>query len=228
MKTLICCAVATATLGMLSTPASAFEAGDLVVRGGLTQVAPNDESGGVYTDFGGLGATPLQVGVGNDTQLGLNLVYFYNAHVAVELLAATPFKHDLTLENDQAPLLGNGALGETKQLPPTLSLLYYFNGAEAAFQPYAGVGINYTVFFEDNFNAQRESQGFSDLQLDNSFGLAAQVGFDYLLDQHWMVNASVRYIDIDTTANFNLGGQRSYVDVQVDPIVSSLMIGYRF
>jgi len=228
MKTLISCVVASAALGLVSAPVSAYEAGDIVIRGGLTQVAPNEESGGVYTDFGGLGSTALKVGVESNTQLGLNLVYFVSPHLAVELLAATPFKHDLTLENDQAPLLGNGALGETKQLPPTLSVLYYFNGAAAAFRPYAGVGLNYTLFFEDNFTTHREGQGFSDLQLDNSFGLAAQVGFDYQLDQHWLVNASVRYIDIDTTANFKLGGERSYVDVAVDPIVSSLMIGYKF
>lgn len=227
MKTLICCAVTAASLALTTSQAMAYEAGDILVRGGLTHVAPNDDSDGVYTDFGGLGSTPLEAGVGNDTQLGLNLVYFVTPRVAVELLAATPFKHDLTLHKDVTGL-GNGALGETKHLPPTLSVLYYFNSPESALQPYAGVGVNYTVFFEDHFTSHRRGQGFSDLQLDNSFGLAAQVGFDYQLDEHWMVNGSVRYIDIDTTANFKLGGADSHVDVSVDPIVSSLMLGYKF
>ena len=106
------------------------------MRGGLTNVAPKEDSGKVYTDFGSLGTTALEVGAGNDTQLGLNLVYFYNSHLAVELLAATPFSHDLDLEKDNLSL-GKGALGKTKQLPPTLSVLHFFGAADAVFQPYA-------------------------------------------------------------------------------------------
>tara|TARA_R110002167_G_scaffold42226_5_gene128400 strand:- start:410 stop:1123 length:714 start_codon:yes stop_codon:yes gene_type:complete len=227
MKALICTTVAGAVLGLASSSVLAYEAGDLVVRGGLTNVAPKGDSDKVYTDFGGLGSTALEVGVGNDTQLGLNLVYFYSPHLAVELLAATPFSHDLDLEKDNLGL-GNGSLGETKQLPPTLSVLYFFGSTDAVFQPYAGVGLNYTVFFEDNFTADREAQGFSDLKLDNSFGLAVQAGFDYQIDKHWLINGSVRYIDIATTANFKLGGKNSRVDVDINPIVSSLMIGYKF
>ena len=41
-------------------------------------------------------------------------------------------------------------LGETKHLPPTLSVLYYFD-TNSAIKPYMGVGINYTIFFEDSF-----------------------------------------------------------------------------
>ncbi|MFT6916391.1 MAG: outer membrane protein [Motiliproteus sp.] len=222
MKTLIFTAIAGAALGLASTTVAAFETGDIVVRGGLTNVAPQDDSGKVHV--GGT-ATPYEVSVDNDTQLGLNLVYFYTPRVAVELLAATPFSHDMALENAGAL---NGPLGESKQLPPTLSVLYYFGATDAALQPYAGVGVNYTAFFDEKFTAESEANGFSDLELDNSFGLAVQAGFDYQLDKHWMINGSVRYIDIDTTANFKTGGTSSHVDVDIDPIVSSLMVGYRF
>lgn len=229
MKTLIFTAIAAATLGLASTTVAAYETGDLVVRGGFTQVAPQGDSGKIYTGYDNLGTTALEVGVDNDTQLGLNLVYFYTPRVAVELLAATPFSHDMNVENNNlAPTVSDGSLGESKQLPPTLSVLYYFGATDAALQPYAGLGVNYTVFFDESFTAEREDEGFSDLKLDNSFGLAVQAGFDYQLDKHWMINGSVRYIDIDTTANFKLGGENSHVDVDIDPIVSSLMVGYRF
>ncbi len=225
-KLMLCSAIAAA---VVSSPASfAYQAGDVVVRAGITQVAPEDKSGKVYTDFGSLGVTGLEVGVDSDSQLGLNLVYFYTANWAVEVLAASPFEHGVTLQNDTAPLLGNGPLADVKQLPPTVSALYFFNDSANAFQPYAGVGINYTTFFEEEFTASRKTQGFSDLKLDDSWGLSAQVGFDYRLNANWLVNASVRYIDIDTTANFKLGGANSSVDVDIDPIVSSVMIGYQF
>ena len=53
---------------------------------------------------------------------------------------------------------------------------------------------------------------------------------DYHIDDHWSVNASVRYIDIDTEATFTAagGGVPGKVSVDIDPIVVSLMVGYTF
>ena len=69
----------------------------------------------------------------------------------LELLAATPFKHDITL-ND-APV----KVGSTKHLPPTLSVQWYPRGGNNGWQPYVGVGLNYTTFFDtkttDEFGA---------------------------------------------------------------------------
>lgn len=51
------------------------------------------------------------------------------------------------------------------------------------------------------------------MSLDNSFGLAAQVGADYMLNDKWFVNGSIRWIDIDTQAFFNLSGAEGTVAV---------------
>jgi outer membrane protein len=65
--------------------------------------------------------------------------------------------------------------------------------------------------------------------LDNSFGLAAQVGADYMLNDKWFVNGSARWIDIDTEASFNLNGAEGSVDsIEIDPWVYSVTLGYRF
>ncbi|MEH6648562.1 MAG: OmpW family outer membrane protein [Motiliproteus sp.] len=221
MKKAILCAAITAAI-VTSPIAHAYEAGDILVRAGITNVAPNDSSGKVYVDGS---ATPYEVSVDSDTQLGLNLVYFYNQNWAVEVLAATPFSHGINLQNAG---VADGPLAEVSHLPPTISALYFFNGGNNSFQPYAGVGINYTAFFDEEFTADRTAAGFSDLKLDDSWGLAAQLGFDYQLNERWLINASVRYIDISTTANFKVGGADSSVDVDIDPFVTSLMVGYKF
>ena len=49
------------------------------------------------------------------------------------------------------------------------------------------------------------SETASGSSLDNSFGLSAQVGMDYQIDKKWHVNASVRFIDIETEASFKVG-----------------------
>jgi outer membrane protein len=205
----------------------AYEVGDVIVRAGLTSVSPDESSSNVMVQ--GVGDVGMGASVNSNTQLGLNAVYMLTNQIGLELLAASPFKHDITLTNtqDNDLGLGDGKLAQSRQLPPTLSLVYYlpFSGNV---QPYLGVGLNYTVFFDEQFVDSRQDQSFNDLRLDESFAMAAQIGMDYKLNEHWLVNASVRYIDIDTQARFEVLGLPAKVSVDVDPWVYSLLLGYKF
>lgn len=205
----------------------AHQPGDIIIRAGLTTVVANDESG--HVNVNGVGDVGMAVEVNNNTQLGLNFVYLFDSHYAIEVLAATPFSHDITLTNtsDNALELGDAKLANTKQLPPTISVLYYFNSAGAV-QPYIGAGLNYTVFFDEQFVSDREAQSFTELKLDDSFGVAVQAGFDYSINDNMLVNASLRYIDIDTEANFGVLDTTAKVSTEIDPWVFSLMLGYKF
>lgn len=207
----------------------AYEKGDIVVRAGLTTVAPDESSSNITVGGANLG---FGVNVDSDTQLGLNFAYFFTDNWNVELLAATPFKHDVNVNDNP---LGLGKLGEVTHLPPSLLANYYFNDSSSPFQPYAGLGLNYTIFFDEEFTSANEGIGFSDLDLDSSFGLSAQVGFDYMLDENWLINASVRYIDISTDADFTLNNADlgfsnapGTVSVDIDPWVYTLSVGYKF
>lgn len=255
-KTLLAALIATSSIAM---PVMANNAGDILVRAGLTTVQPDNTDATVYAAdmtvnvAGGPAAT---VSVEDNTQLGLNLVYFYTDKIAFELLAATPFSHDIKVDIGASEAL----LGETKHLPPVLSALYYFNDADSKIQPYVGIGLNYTIFFQDNFAPVMqgdaipvtglggqsiaelsgalglpdgtESVGLraKDLKLKNSWGLALQAGVDYHIDEKWHVNASARYIDIDTTATFKATALEvpGKVDVSIDPWVFTLAVGYKF
>lgn len=202
----------------LSLPVHAYEAGDWILKAGATKVMPDDSSGNVFVAENDLG---MGVSVGDNTQLGLNIGYFINRKIAIELLLATPFKHDIGLNTV-------GALGSAKHLPPTLTANYYFANSRAAFQPYLGAGVNYTFFFEEEFTSANKQAGFSDLSLDDSLGLSAQAGFDYMLDAKWQLNASVRWMNINTDAKFNLNGDKGTVVVDIDPFVYTVSLGYRF
>ncbi|OUR80270.1 outer membrane protein OmpW [Colwellia psychrerythraea] len=210
-----------ALLSSLSTAAFANQAGDILIRGGATMVSPDSGKSTVLLSGADSG---LELSVGDDTQLGLNFVYFFDSNWAVELLAATPFDHDIELHADGATTL----LADTKQLPPTLSVLYYFD-TSSALKPYVGAGINYTVFFDNSFTSTYSEAGFSDLELDNSFGYSVQVGADYEIDKNWSVNVSARYIDISTDASFAVSGDNiGSASVDVNPMVYSVMLGYTF
>ncbi len=53
---------------------------------------------------------------------------------------------------------------------------------------------------------------------------------DYALTERWHLNASVRWIDIDTEAEITsaLGTTITVDDLEIDPWVYQLNIGYRF
>lgn len=236
------------TLLSTSVMATNYKAGDIVIRGGLTNVTPDSGNSTIYaaSQTVNLGGGVISASVEDDTQLGLNFVYFFDTNMAIELLAATPFEHDIMVDTGA----GQANLGTTKQLPPTLSALYYFD-IHSAFKPYIGLGINYTIFFDDKFKPAMQGENspqivsISDgttitaigaaldadnLDLDSSWGFSAQLGADYILDKNWSINASIRYIDINTEATFTAVNTTvpGKVSVDVDPMVYSLMIGYKF
>jgi outer membrane protein len=67
------------------------------------------------------------------------------------------------------------------------------------------------------------------LSLDTSTGVAAQIGADFNFSGSWLLNADIRYIDIGTKATVKGDeGKLSLGTVNIDPLVYSLMVGYRF
>jgi outer membrane protein len=216
-----------AFLSALPTAVLANQAGDFLVRGGLTLVTP--DSGQTPILLGGNADNGMSLSVEDNTQLGLNFVYFFDNNWAIEVLAATPFTHDVTLQDPKGTLKADGAqLAEVSQLPPTVSAIYYFD-TNSAFKPYVGVGVNYTIFFDEEFSGAAKELGLSNLELDGSLGYSVQVGADYHINDKWHLNASARYIDINSDATFDFNGDSiGSASVDVNPMVYSIMLGYKF
>ncbi|MBN7768329.1 outer membrane beta-barrel protein [Marinobacter daepoensis] len=200
---------------MAAAPAAqAFEAGDFVVRAGAVHVAPDDSSDEVRL-AGGV-ATGSDVAVDTNTQLGIRGTYMFTSHLGLGVLAATPFKHNITGKDG---LLDGADIGETKHLPPTITLQYYPMASTSALQPYAGVGVNYTTFFE-------EKSDLGELELDDSVGVAVEFGVDYMLSEQFGLNAAVWWADIDTEAEIK--GVTEKLDVEIDPMVYMVGFTYKF
>jgi outer membrane protein len=215
-------------LALLAPVAEAHQTGDIIVRAGAARVVPNEDSGNVKLD--GTKVAGTKATADNSTQLGLTFAYMLSDHVGLELLAATPFSHTIGVKGLGPGL--DGKLADVKQLPPTLSLQYYPMDSSSKFQPYAGIGLNYTRFFNNDLTGERKQQGFSNLKLKDSVGLAGQIGMDYMLTDRVMLNASIWYIDIDTKATVDgpsaLSVGKTKVDVDIDPWVYMVGLGYKF
>lgn len=197
--------------------ASAHQAGDFLFRAGSATVRPNAGSDDVL----GQGSFSAN----NNTQLGLTFGYMVTDNIGVELLAATPFRHKVGL-NGQAV---NGDIATVHDLPPSLMAQYYFGDKQDKLRPYLGVGVNYTTFFDEKFNDNGKDAGLSNLSLKDSWGVAAQAGLDYNLDEHWMLNMSVWWMNIETKTRFDdAAGNHHSIDTRLDPWVFMFGAGYRF
>ncbi|MCV6615990.1 MAG: outer membrane beta-barrel protein [Cellvibrionaceae bacterium] len=222
---------------VMAGQAQAYEAGDIFVRAGATSVNPDGGSSNVFAD-GAVLAADSGVDVDNDVQLGLTLTYMVTNEIGLEVLAATPFSHTATGKGPTLDSLGVGDIAKTKHLPPTISAVYHFNTG-GAITPYVGLGLNYTFFFDEEGGSDLEAGvGNLDVDIEESWGLAYQVGMDIDLGDNMMINASIRYIDIDTTANLDVNqatpalglsaNSRLSADLDIDPMVYSIMFGYKF
>ncbi|WP_444882803.1 OmpW/AlkL family protein [Microbulbifer sp. PSTR4-B] len=232
MNRITACATAALT-AVLSAPVLAYEEGSFILRGGMATVAPDTSSSALSANGSKIGNTGVDVD--NGSALGLTGVYMFRDHWGVELVAATPFSHDIEVVGEG---LGNFDLGETKHLPPTLLVQWYPMDTQSTIQPYVGLGVNYTAFFDEEVSSTGNATlkgigatGDSKLSLDNSFGLAAEAGIDFAFgaDQRWLFNMSVFWMDIDTDATVKVPGVGNVTaKVDIDPLVYMAGLGYRF
>lgn len=231
-KSLVIRGVALSVLAsLMATGVSAADAPKYKSRVGITNVNPKSSNGTIAVGILPGEPTGLSTDVQDDTMLTFNGVYMVTENIGIELLAALPFDHEI--EASGAVLGALGEIGSTKHLPPTLSAQYYFNNS-SAFTPYVGLGINYTLFFQEELTSGAATLlsgqlgttvNTNDISLSNSVGFAYQVGVDYDINENMLINLDVRKMDIDTDVKI-IGVDVG--EVKIDPTVISLNFGYKY
>lgn len=148
----------------------------------------------------------------------IDFTYFITPNIAAELIAATS-RHDLKLKNSAAGRSLN--LGSVWVLPPTLTLQYHFFSQEIV-SPYIGVGVNYSVFYNETDGAVDE------VDVENAWGYAFQGGVDFQIPKsRWVVNLDAKKIFLSPNAKVN-GGDIESDNFDLDPWVFGVGFGYRF
>lgn len=152
----------------------------------------------------------------------IDISYFFTKNFAVEAICCVvPAKI-----NAKGAVAALGNVGEVIAFPPTVTLQYHFTDL-GAFKPYVGVGVNYTHFFKNGNGAN-----FANLKVDDSWGIAGQIGFDYMIDKHWAFNVDVKKIYMQPNAQVNLltgGGAVPLVaKTKIDPWLIGIGVGYKF
>ena len=172
----------------------------------------------------------------------LDVSYYFTKNIAVEAICCLS-KHNVT----GTGVLNGLPVGSTWVFPPTVLLQYHFTNF-GAFQPYIGVGVNFTAYFGTKSGGGSAPfftpalgltgvNSVSNLSIGSSWGVAGQVGFDYMLNSNWGLNVDVKRIMMRPTAHalvWNtvaaplVGPIPVRAKVNIDPWVVSAGITYRF
>ena len=204
--------------------------GDFMIRvlgtGVITQDSVNSltlDAPGASLDLRALG---LDAEVSNEFIPATTLTYFLNNNLAIELFCCFA-KHDIDLKD---PVLGlSGEVADFWIFPPALTLQYHFTGM-GGLKPYVGAGVQYIAFFDESVG--NSPLGGTGVDIDSAFGFVLQAGIDVEIGNGWYLNADVKKTWLDTEAQWQnvlaAPGLNVNADVDVDPLIVSAGIGYRF
>lgn len=194
--------------------------GDILVRLRVLDVNAQNDSSNVMLN-GVPAFVGTQVAARDSVTLDIDFTYMVSDNFGVELLLDTSHEHDVAL--------GATDVASVRVLPPSL-IAQYHAAPGAAVRPYVGVGVNYTLFFDETSTAALDGVmgGKTDVDLDASTGLVFQAGVDFDINDTWFANIDFKKIDINTQATLTGGGNVATVNVSIDPIIVGIGIGMKF
>lgn len=184
--------------------------GDWFTRLRALYIDPNDSSGSVNTiPHSGVSVHPSWTGE-------FDFGYMFTKNLGFELILATS-KHTLMGKKS----LTGTKIGTTWVLPPTLTLQWRF-APKYIIQPYVGVGVNYSLYYNEHCSLAGTS-----LDLKHSWGPAVQAGMDMFFYKNWFFNVDVKYIWMDTHAYLS-GDVHGRVHVNINPWVFGFGFGRKW
>ncbi len=192
-----------ASFGMLLAGQVAAQESPWLVRARAVYVDMNNND---ETDLTGYG-----LNVNNKTIPELDVSYFFNKNVAVELI--------LTVPQTQHVYKADGTdLGTFKHLPPTLTAQYHFTGF-SGYKPYVGAGVNLTKISDEKLGSGTISLS------QNSVGPVFQAGVDVPLTKQISLNFDVKKVYLKTDV---VVSGTNHGTLKLDPVLFGVGVGYRF
>jgi outer membrane protein len=156
--------------------------------------------------------------IDDDYSVGLETGYRFTPNWSVSLTVGAP---------PSAQLIGTGPLagvelGEVNYGPAVLAGQYHFTNFGAKFEPYVGLGVNYTIVLSSKDGAVQN------LDVDSPFGFVLQAGVESRINDRWGLFVDAKRIWLDTDARGTVGGAPAEAKVTIDPLIVMAGVSYRF
>lgn len=224
--------VVLALAAMFSPMVAQAEAGDWVVRARAVNISPNEDSDlgkTVNRNVAPVMSNGAELKVDSNTILEFDISYYITKNIAAELILATGSKHEVSVSKEPGAEVPNQLLGSVDVLPPTLTVQWHFN-PDQTIDPYVGAGINYTAFLDKRLDVRQGPLAGTDIKVErDSWGYALQAGVDINLKDGWLINADVKYIDLDTDVKLRTATGWTKIDsLDINPWVFGIGVGKKF
>ncbi len=224
-------AAAAATLLALCGTASA----QWTVRGGLTHIAPHSSASDAVGPMLPAAPSGISVEVADKATLFLSVAYALDPHMELELALGSPPTHDVNAQiaarlPPHIVAFDGRTLAEVRQIAPTLFFNYKFGDANSQWRPFVGVGVNYTKFDKRTSTAVGNAfqGGPTNIHMKDSWGLAAQVGVSYRINERWSVTGAIATAHVKSVITATTAGVARSMDIRFRPTVLTIAAGYTF
>jgi outer membrane protein len=215
----------------LSSTAFAHEPGNFIVRAGVMYSGPKSDSSGISVNGSDISGSKVKTS-GSGQLINLSGTWIFAPHFGLEAMVGGGFLHELRARGTGGnPRIAEGRFAEVMQQPITATVQFFFLDPKSGFQPYIGVGLNYTMFYGERFTRRQRRLGYKRDELDvkNAWGWAAQVGADIALTDKLYLNAAVWRLDVEAKAKGEArNGDEIKFKMNLDPWIYSIGVGYKF
>jgi Outer membrane protein W len=192
-------------------------------------------------DLSGFNTPPgLNLDVGNAPTLGITFVRDLPGPWSFELVLGYPPKVRTDAMGANWAKVGikpGTGITDVDVVSPTAFINYHILGKQSKWDPFVGLGINYTHFTHTKaLSALTDHLGPTQINLSDSWGAAAHAGLIYHIDPRWSVVGTVAIADVqsDLTStsyspvNPSLITSQGKTHINFHPVVYTLAVGYSF
>lgn len=188
---------------------------DWYIKAGLAHLTLDDEA-----DFT-VGGAPFPTGaLETDPQLtaSVEIGKFVTRNISVGYTFGFP----PTAEAEGAGgFAGLGRLADVTYGPMALTAQYHFM-ATSQFSPYLGAGLSYMWIMDT------EDAALTGVDAEDDLGLVLQAGANFKFNDDWSMFVDVKKADLSTTATGFFGAAPISADVEMNPLVISTGLGFKF
>jgi len=168
--------------------------------------------------FSGIPESGVQLD--SDETLSGSVAWFFKDYAAFEISSSLPYSPDLD-GNARLKELGIGNIGDVKYVPTYMTVNFYLQDTSAV-TPYLGAGVAFNKFYDEN----AKLSGL-DVNLDSSFDPTLLAGVELDFGAPVLFYFDARYTFLETDASFS-GATTETIEMEINPVVFNLGIGYRF
>lgn len=178
----------------------------------------------------------LNLAEGNATTLGLGYVRNLPGPWSFELALGYPPTVRTYAEGSGWRTLSGVGVTDVDVYSPTAFINFHIRGKEAKWDPFVGLGVNYTWFRNTKALPPLEhAQGPTDIHLSSDLTWAAHIGLIYRFNSRWSLVSTVAYSDVRSTlTSTSYTRDRSVItsqastNIKFNPVVYTLAVGYSF